>query len=348
VFKANEYFGDHLDPFDWEVAGRPLAYLAALTPFYAILTLLLEARAQEGSWKAVWMAALRLCGRLVFLPCRMSIDGMSIDGETDTGVEMTGVIDPATVDWAGAERQATCAGNGDDVASGAAERAITIVREGEEGEDDDVVAERRRVERTRGAGVADTVQILDLHKRYLGSKTRSGRGDDDDDDNGDGEDDGEDDVAAGGTSADAADFSRSVLARGGSVSNNRFQHQSEGGASKAKGKVAVQRLTVGMRQNECFGFLGVNGAGEAVPPPHTHDCTHDCTPLMIVPHSRFLPGKTTTLSILTGDVLPTSGNAWVQGHSIRTAMNDVRRNVGYCPQFDPLLDLMTGRETLRM
>eukprot|EP00937_MAST-01D_sp_MAST-1D-sp2_P000712 g712.t1 len=85
------------------------------------------------------------------------------------------------------------------------------------------------------------------------------------------------------------------------------------------GKLAVQGLSLQIPQGQCFGFLGVNGAG-----------------------------KTTTLSMLTGEIEPTSGNAWVAGHDIISSMAEVKRNVGYCPQFDPLLDLMSGRETIRM
>ena len=35
-------------------------------------------------------------------------------------------------------------------------------------------------------------------------------------------------------------------------------------------------------------------------------------------------------------------------HSVKGAIRKVRRDIGYCPQFDPLLDLMTARETLSM
>jgi len=58
-------------------------------------------------------------------------------------------------------------------------------------------------------------------------------------------------------------------------------------------------------------------------------------------------GKTTTMSILTGDKVSTSGSAFIKGHNV---LDTTIRNkfIGYCPQFDPLLDLMTGRETLTM
>uniref|UniRef100_G3UHV9 P-type phospholipid transporter n=1 Tax=Loxodonta africana TaxID=9785 RepID=G3UHV9_LOXAF len=80
---------------------------------------------------------------------------------------------------------------------------------------------------------------------------------------------------------------------------------------------AVDRLCVGVRPGECFGLLGVNGAG-----------------------------KTTTFKMLTGDTSVTSGDATVAGKSILTNISDVHQNMGYCPQFDAIDDLLTGREHL--
>lgn len=63
-------------------------------------------------------------------------------------------------------------------------------------------------------------------------------------------------------------------------------------------------------------------------------------------------GKTTTMGILTGDITPTSGEAYVAGNDVTGRTQDgvqlARKNIGFCPQVDPLLDLMTGRETLSM
>jgi ABC-type Na+ transport system ATPase subunit NatA len=70
-------------------------------------------------------------------------------------------------------------------------------------------------------------------------------------------------------------------------------------------------------RSECFGMLGVNGAG-----------------------------KTSTFKMLTGDEPISSGEAWVDGISIKTDMNQVHQRIGYCPQFDALFDDLTGRETL--
>lgn len=69
---------------------------------------------------------------------------------------------------------------------------------------------------------------------------------------------------------------------------------------------------------QCFGFLGVNGAG-----------------------------KTTTFKMLTGDTHVTSGDATVNTYSIIDQIRKVNQSIGYCPQFDALDDLLTGREHLK-
>lgn len=94
------------------------------------------------------------------------------------------------------------------------------------------------------------------------------------------------------------------------------------------------------QHGECFGFLGINGAG-----------------------------KTTSLSMLTGDLIPTSGTAMLEGLNIMTHQKQLRRLLGYCPQvlshnscfirvchthsartlqFDALIDSLTGREHLTL
>uniref|UniRef100_A0A674BX53 P-type phospholipid transporter n=1 Tax=Salmo trutta TaxID=8032 RepID=A0A674BX53_SALTR len=84
-----------------------------------------------------------------------------------------------------------------------------------------------------------------------------------------------------------------------------------------KTRQAVDRICVGVPAGECFGLLGVNGAG-----------------------------KTTTFKMLTGDTDVSSGEATVAGYSILSDMLDVHQNMGYCPQFDAIDDLLTGREHL--
>ena len=58
-------------------------------------------------------------------------------------------------------------------------------------------------------------------------------------------------------------------------------------------------------------------------------------------------GKTTTFKMLTGDTNVTSGRAYVNTHSILTNMQEVNQSMGYCPQFDALDELLTGREHLQ-
>ncbi|XP_072314586.1 phospholipid-transporting ATPase ABCA1-like [Eucyclogobius newberryi] len=84
-----------------------------------------------------------------------------------------------------------------------------------------------------------------------------------------------------------------------------------------KSTPAVDRLCVGVPAAECFGLLGINGAG-----------------------------KTTTFKMLTGDIPVSAGEAFLNGYSIRTEMSDVHQNLGYCPQFDAINDLLTGQEHL--
>ena len=45
-------------------------------------------------------------------------------------------------------------------------------------------------------------------------------------------------------------------------------------------------------------------------------------------------GKTTIISMLTGSITPTYGDALVNGHSIATEMGAIRSSLGICPQFD--------------
>ena len=59
-------------------------------------------------------------------------------------------------------------------------------------------------------------------------------------------------------------------------------------------------------------------------------------------------GKTTTLSILSGDIKPTSGDAFVTGNSVLSELVTAQKQMGYCPQFNPLLDFMTAREHLHL
>ena len=66
---------------------------------------------------------------------------------------------------------------------------------------------------------------------------------------------------------------------------------------------AVDSIDLDIYNGEVFCLLGHNGAG-----------------------------KTTTISILSGLLSSTSGNAYVNGHNINYQMNAVRKFLGVCPQ----------------
>ncbi|KAG5504596.1 hypothetical protein JIQ42_06434 [Leishmania sp. Namibia] len=84
-------------------------------------------------------------------------------------------------------------------------------------------------------------------------------------------------------------------------------------------KVAVSALTFSVMHGEVFGFLGTNGAG-----------------------------KSSALSIITQEQLPTSGRAYVCGYDVVRESRRAAGCLGYCPQFDACLDLLTVTEHLRL
>jgi ABC-2 type transport system ATP-binding protein len=75
--------------------------------------------------------------------------------------------------------------------------------------------------------------------------------------------------------------------------------------TKQYGKLtALKSLNLRVEQGAVFGFVGPNGAG-----------------------------KTTTMRILATLLRPTAGSAWVIGHSVRKDRREVRRAIGYMPDF---------------
>ncbi|MDW8327464.1 MAG: ABC transporter ATP-binding protein [Anaerolineales bacterium] len=81
--------------------------------------------------------------------------------------------------------------------------------------------------------------------------------------------------------------------------------------------VAVQNMNLNVAAGAIYGFVGPNGAG-----------------------------KTTTMRMLTTLLEPTSGEAWIAGHSIRRDPKGVRRVIGYMPDFFGVYDDMTVWEYL--
>jgi len=82
---------------------------------------------------------------------------------------------------------------------------------------------------------------------------------------------------------------------------------------------AVRGLTFGVREKECFGLLGVNGAG-----------------------------KTTTFRMITGDEVMTTGESFIDNVSLSSDKSTYLQSIGYCPQFDSIIEVLTGREMLTL
>lgn len=85
-----------------------------------------------------------------------------------------------------------------------------------------------------------------------------------------------------------------------------------------KNFVAVNQLFLEVPPRECFGMLGVNGAG-----------------------------KTTALKMMIGDLLISGGDVNIKGQSIKSNANEIYKSIAYCPQYDALLPELTGTEILK-
>ncbi|KAL7385149.1 hypothetical protein ABVT39_016568 [Epinephelus coioides] len=90
------------------------------------------------------------------------------------------------------------------------------------------------------------------------------------------------------------------------------------GLSKIYGdRVAIENLNVAFYEGHVTSLLGHNGAG-----------------------------KTTTMSLLTGLFAPSSGSIEVYGRDMQSNIEDIRRELGVCMQYDVLFDHMTAKEHL--
>jgi len=81
--------------------------------------------------------------------------------------------------------------------------------------------------------------------------------------------------------------------------------------------VAVDNLNFTVNEGEILGFLGPNGAG-----------------------------KSTTMNIITGYISATEGTVTVDGYDILDNPEEVKKRIGYMPEFPPLYLDMTVREYL--
>ena len=83
--------------------------------------------------------------------------------------------------------------------------------------------------------------------------------------------------------------------------------------------LAVDHLSLNVEGGMLFGFLGPNGTG-----------------------------KTTTIKMLSCILRPTEGSARVAGYDIVQDPLEVKRHVGYSPEYPVLYERLTAREFLDM
>ncbi|CBY39653.1 unnamed protein product [Oikopleura dioica] len=86
-----------------------------------------------------------------------------------------------------------------------------------------------------------------------------------------------------------------------------------------KNFTAVHDVSFDVQFGECIALLGPNGAG-----------------------------KTTTFKMITGEIPITGGTAAISGFDVGKNRLEALRQFGYCPQFDALLDVLTGGEHLQL
>ena len=82
-------------------------------------------------------------------------------------------------------------------------------------------------------------------------------------------------------------------------------------------RLAVDNISFNVEKGEIVGFLGPNAAG-----------------------------KTTTMRILTGFLMPTRGDVWVAGYNMLSHSLEARRHIGYFPEAVPLYKDETVRSYL--
>jgi len=86
---------------------------------------------------------------------------------------------------------------------------------------------------------------------------------------------------------------------------------------KEKGKVAIKNLNFCLEKGECFGLLGLNGAG-----------------------------KTSTFKCITQEIQLTNGEIFINGVNTQNNFNLIKNQFGYCPQYDAIFEYMTVYENL--
>ena len=86
---------------------------------------------------------------------------------------------------------------------------------------------------------------------------------------------------------------------------------------KNKGKLVLKNLSFCLEKGECFGLLGLNGAG-----------------------------KSTTFKCITQEINPTYGEIFFDGIRTNENIETIINKFGYCPQYDAIFEYLTVYENL--
>ena len=87
---------------------------------------------------------------------------------------------------------------------------------------------------------------------------------------------------------------------------------------KFKEAVVVDGLNIEVNKGDIFGYLGPNGSG-----------------------------KSTTIKMLCGLIVPTSGDAMINGLSVITESEEIRKQIGYMSQKFSLYEDLTAYENIK-
>lgn len=83
--------------------------------------------------------------------------------------------------------------------------------------------------------------------------------------------------------------------------------------------VAVEDISFRVKRGEVLGIIGENGAG-----------------------------KSTTLKIIVGLIKPTSGDVFYDGERLQDNLSEIRKKIGYLPEFDALYENLNAVEYLKI
>jgi ATP-binding cassette subfamily A (ABC1) protein 3 len=128
-----------------------------------------------------------------------------------------------------------------------------------------------------------------------------------------------DDVTIDTTPVPAAPFIEASPSLTAGVNIRGLRKEFPPASSGSRPFVAVDGLDLDLYEGQILSLLGHNGAG-----------------------------KTTTISMLTGLTTVTSGDAMIQGLSLKSSISNIRPRLGVCPQHDILWPLLTVTEHLQM